>query len=203
MTTVPTTGYTRTRTRLRTDPGERSSAAESVAGLAPIPTPPLRIQPTGDGNTWDPVRFTGPDASGNSSADEDAAGRNALADGNNPSARHRADNSHLPNPTTWAATLVRATVEVLKGRRPAAQLIRWLEADLWSALASRAQIGVQNSPGTARPAPVRVRRVHGCPITDAVWEGAVIINDGERTRAVALRLEVLRGRWCATALTIG
>lgn len=202
MTTAPTTGSPRTRSRSR-NASEPSSAAESVAGLAPIPTPPLRVQPARDGNTWDPLRFTGPDASRDHTAREEGPGGNTGAEGYDPSPSDRADNGHLPSPTTWAATLVRATVEVLKGRRPAAQLIRWLEADLWSALASRAQIGVQHSPGTARPAPVRVRRVHGCRITDAIWEGAVIINDGERTRAVALRLEVLRGRWCATALTIG
>lgn len=113
-----------------------------------------------------------------------------------------ADLADLPEPSAWAATLVRAAVEVLKGHRSAAQLIRWLEADLWAALSRHAQLGVQ--VGRALDAaPVRVRRVHGCAITTTAWEGSVVIDDGGRTRAVALRLEVVRGRWCATALTIG
>lgn len=177
----------------RTASNRLTSAAESVAGLAPIPAPPLRVR--AGNRTWDPVRFTGPERSAEEPGPVEKSTEGTDSD--------RPDTARLPDPASWAATLVRAAVEVLKGRRPAAQLVRWFEADLWAVLARRAQIGVQAAPGTARPAPVRVRRVHGCPITDGIWEGSVILNDGERTRAVALRLEVLRGRWCATALTIG
>lgn len=109
----------------------------------------------------------------------------------------------LPEPTIWAATLVRAVVETLKGHRPAAQLIRWVDADLWTTLDRRARLGAHGTGPDRRPAPVRVRRVHGCALGTGVWECSVVIDDGGRMRAVALRLEQLRGRWCATALQIG
>lgn len=174
------------------------SAARVLAertGPSPTPATPatLPIRPITSPRRWDPVRFDGPQFP--SALDE---GEPRDSDGTTPPV----DPADLPEPSAWSATLVRAAVEVLKGHRSAAQLIRWLEADLWAALSHHAQLGVQVGRA-ADPVPVRVRRVHGCAITPAVWEGSVVIDDGGRTRAVALRLEVVRGRWCATALTIG
>lgn len=172
------------------------SAARVLAERRDSPAADAVIRPIRSATSarrWDPVRFEGPQSPATPEDDE----RRHCEDTARP-----ADLADLPEPSAWAATLVRAAVEVLKGHRSAAQLIRWLEADLWAALSRHAQLGVQ--VGRALDAaPVRVRRVHGCAITTTAWEGSVVIDDGGRTRAVALRLEVVRGRWCATALTIG
>lgn len=173
-------------------------SAARVLAEDPGPAPPadgaaaLAIRPATSRRQRDPIRFIGPPPP--ASREGETRERDGIAAPANP--------ANLPEPSAWSATLVRAAVEVLKGHRSAAQLIRWLEADLWAALSRRAQLGVQVGRATDT-ASVRVRRVHGCAITATVWEGSVVIDDGGRTRAVALRLEVIRGRWCATALTIG
>lgn len=103
----------------------------------------------------------------------------------------------------WAGTLVRAAVEVLTGSRPTAQLARWLSADLYESLARRAGLAVrvQGRPDPALCA--RVRRVRCTEVRPGVHEAAVVVHDGVRIRAAAVRVECHRGRWRATALEIG
>ncbi len=111
----------------------------------------------------------------------------------------------VPNedPATWAGSLVRAAVETLAGVRPAAQLARWLSADLYESVARRAGLAVRIK---GRPTVVRhvtVRRVHVCQVSALAAEASVVVHDGERVRAAAVRIEAHRGRWRATALEIG
>ncbi|MGC0249701.1 Rv3235 family protein [Pseudactinotalea sp. Z1748] len=167
----------------------RSRNPEPVTALPPRRARELRVRPDPVRAQWDRVRFTGPqrESAGDAPAGSDAG----------------SGHTDLPDPASWAATLARATVEVLQGQRPPAQLIRWMDADLWAALNRRALLGVQVAGRPDRPAQVRPRRVHGCAVSATTWEFSVVLHDGDRMRAVALRLEVLRGRWCATALSIG
>lgn len=108
-------------------------------------------------------------------------------------------------PTVVIRTLGLAAVEVILGRRPAAQLARWLTPGVLQALRTRADLHRRATEGTsgagARP-PV-VRRTRVCPVEPHVVEGAVVIDDGCRVRAVAVRLETHRGIWRATALDVG
>ncbi|WP_420112613.1 Rv3235 family protein [Pseudactinotalea sp.] len=106
----------------------------------------------------------------------------------------------LPDPATWSGTLVRTCVEVLLGARPSAQLARWLTADLYEMLSRRAGVG-SAMPTTARR--VRVVRVHTHAVSETCHEASVVIHDGHRVRAAAIRIEIHRGRWRATALEIG
>lgn len=142
---------------------------------------------------WDRVRFDGPDMG--SAATVDTPGPHLVW--SNGAA------TEIPDARHWSATLVRAAVEVLIGHRPAAQLTRWMEAELWTSLNRRALLGVQVAGRAQQPAPVHVRRVHGCQVSETTWECSVVVHDGERVRAAAVRLELKRGRWRATALTIG
>jgi Family of unknown function (DUF6459) len=48
-----------------------------------------------------------------------------------------------------------------------------------------------------------VQSVHGCSPRDGVAEATVVVNDGARIRAVAVRLEGWDGRWRVTALQLG
>lgn len=106
----------------------------------------------------------------------------------------------LPDPATWSGTLVRTCVEVLLGARPSAQLARWLTGELYEMLSRRAVVG-SAMPTTARR--VRVLRVHIYAVSDICHEASVVIDDGHRVRAAAIRIEIHRGRWRATALEIG
>ena len=153
----------------------------------------VRPDPPGAGQAWDRVQFDGPDLS-SPAGSEPAGPRLVWSNG---------ATTELPPATDWAATLVRAAVEILMGQRPAAQLTRYLEADLWTALNRRALLGVHVQGAPAMPAPVHIRRVHGCQVATTTWECSVVVHDGERVRAGAVRLELKRGRWRATALRIG
>jgi hypothetical protein len=116
-----------------------------------------------------------------------------------------APSSDVPHedPRAWCGSLVRAAVEVLAGTRPAAQLARWLSADIYDTLARRAGLAMRIK---GRPTIVRqtvVRRVHLCALSAVAAEASVVVHDGERVRAAAVRIEAHRGRWRATALDIG
>jgi hypothetical protein len=107
------------------------------------------------------------------------------------------------DPGAWSGSLVRAAVEALTGSRPVAQLARWLTGDLYDVLSRRSGLAVRikGRPATARPAVVRSVRV--CQLSPLVAEAAVVVHDGARVRAAAVRIEAHRGRWRATALDIG
>lgn len=109
----------------------------------------------------------------------------------------------LPPVAPWAGTLARAAVEVLTGSRPCAQLARWLTADLYEALVRRAGLAVRINGRPAQALCARVRRVRATEVRPGVHEVAVVVHDGVRVRAAALRVECRRGRWQATALEIG
>lgn len=159
--------------------------------LAPRPAPaPRRPTATPPGlqgvRPWDRVRFS-------AETPAEAAAEPAGAP----------DLDRLPPVGPWAATLVRAAVEVLTGSRPTAQLSRWLSADLYDSLARRAGLAVRV---LGRPEPAlcaRVRRVRCTQVRPGVHEAAVVVHDGVRIRAAAVRVECHRGRWRATALEIG
>jgi hypothetical protein len=127
----------------------------------------------------------------------------------------------LDDPTDLCGSLVLAAVEVLSGRRPLVQLTRWVTPQVLELLGN----AVQRQEGTVSPsrrqvragagqtargevAPARrgratVRRVHLSRVNAGAAEASVVLHDGERVRAAAVRLEVHRGHWRATVLQIG
>ncbi len=113
------------------------------------------------------------------------------------------DPSPLPDPTSMCALVVRAAVEVLHGDRPAAQLARWVAPAVLDQLGTRARLlRDAGEAGVGSTRPVRVRRVRLEHHGDAV-EAAVIVDDRDRVRAAAARLEVHRGQWRVSILEIG
>lgn len=104
----------------------------------------------------------------------------------------------------WAAALSRMCVEALLGMRAATQLQRWLTPELYDAVARRAGLAVRilgRSVGSPRP---RIISHHAQTAEDGrSAEVCVILHDGAKVRAVALRLEAFRGRWRASAIEIG
>ena len=118
-------------------------------------------------------------------------------------ARRRTSGTVLPEPKQWATQFVQAAVEVAAGLRPANQLIRWTSDEVHAMLARRAELGRQAVLRGRPPQRGVVRSTHVCIPRDGVAEATVIVADGSRTRAVALRLEGLDGRWRVTALEVG
>lgn len=158
-----------------------------VAVPAPSRTRPAHLSAL---RPWDRIAFRAPDA-GRPETEEDGGPRLVWP--------HPAV-GHLPDPADWCGALVRTCVEVLLGARPPAQLARWLTEDLYVSLSRRAVVG-QSLPVSARR--VTVMRVHTCELPGARHEASVVLHDGRRVRAAAIRIEVYRGRWRATALEIG
>lgn len=106
-------------------------------------------------------------------------------------------------PGRLASTIAQAGVEVLMGRRSVGQLARWLTPGVYDALHDRATLTLRAvGPRSARRAPT-VRRARVWRVDEHALEASVVVDDGLRVRAVALRLESHRGSWRATALEIG
>ncbi|WP_147917954.1 Rv3235 family protein [Ruania zhangjianzhongii] len=161
---------------------------------APAVPVPLAPAPPDLGPDWDPVAFSVTAGSCHRD-DQDLTSRPQLVWSNG---RRR----ELPDPQTWAGTVARACVEALRGIRPAAQLHRWLDPEVFTALHRRAALAARVRRHPLRRRVVRIRRVRPCRVAPGVWEAAVVLVDGSRVRAAAVRIEEHRGHWRATAMQI-
>lgn len=105
----------------------------------------------------------------------------------------------------WAARLVQAVAEVIAGDRPIGQLIRWTDGAVYAELNRRVRVLGLTTTASHRGASERasVRSVHVCNPSLRAAEVAAHVQHGGRSRAVALRLELRRGRWVCTALQLG
>ncbi|MBN0041006.1 energy transducer TonB [Cellulosimicrobium cellulans] len=108
----------------------------------------------------------------------------------------------LPDPTALCCAVVRAAVEVVRGERTVGQLARWVSPEIYETLARRSRL-VADGPRRTTTRPVTVRRARVLRIGDGVAEGTVVVEDGDRVRAAAARLEARRGTWRVVALEIG
>ncbi len=121
-----------------------------------------------------------------------------------PQSTTRAD---LPDPRRWAAGMAQALLEVMTGTRPAPQVLRWTTPEVYAVLARRGALAARRAadPGAARRPRhrVAVRRVLLCEPADGVAEASVVVVDGTRVRALAMRLTGQDGRWRVEALQVG
>lgn len=110
--------------------------------------------------------------------------------------------AELPEPRAWALRITQAALEVLVGRRSAGQLARHIDARAASSLANHAsQYEVRRRRERTLPPPrITSVQVHQ-PHPDAA-EVTIVIQDGERFRAIAMRMEVKAARWIVTAFSI-
>jgi hypothetical protein len=111
----------------------------------------------------------------------------------------------LPDVQAWASRLVQAVAEVLAGDRPITQLIRFTDSVVFTDLNRRVRVLGLTTTATGRGLKERsaVRSVHVFTPATEVAEVAAHVRYGDRSRAMALRLEVHRGRWICTALELG
>ena len=105
----------------------------------------------------------------------------------------------------WAATFARAVVEVAGGDRPVTQLLRCTTVRVYNDLSRRVRILARTAPAPQRMRTIRpqVRSVHVFQPSAVSAEVSVHVRHGQRSRALAARLELREGRWTCTALQIG
>lgn len=197
--------------RRRPIPVTQPRPALRVASKEPGPAPAvqetllLHVDPV-EANDAAPGRTAGPSAKAVRDLDDEAAAERFAAPQRTP--------SHvLPEPRRWAAQFVQAATEVSSGLRPPSQLIRWTSDEVRSSLLRRAalarsqaahnQAARSQAARTRQPQRSIVRSARVSTPCDGVAEATVVITDGRRARAVALRLEGLDGRWRVTALQLG
>ncbi|WP_020393423.1 Rv3235 family protein [Kribbella catacumbae] len=111
----------------------------------------------------------------------------------------------LPDAQAWATRLVQAVAEVLAGDRPIGQLIRFTDTFVFTDLNRRVRVLGLTTTATGRSARERsaIRSVHVSTPATEVAEVSAHVRCGDRSRAMALRLEVHRNRWICTALQLG
>ena len=106
---------------------------------------------------------------------------------------------------SFAHRFARAVVEVIGGDRGPSQLLRWTSEPVYAELQRRSTLLSSTTPGDRRVRRLRshVRSVHlFCPSPQTA-EISVHVRHGERSRAIAARIELVAGRWCCTALQFG
>ena len=105
------------------------------------------------------------------------------------------------DPTQVAATVVRAAVEVIDGRRSLTQIRGWLTPQVALQLAERTRLELAVPSRESSSGPIRIRKVHLVRFGDRA-EATVILDMPERTRAAAARLEARQGAWRVSVLEI-
>ncbi len=105
----------------------------------------------------------------------------------------------LPDAQAFGRRLLIAIFETLAGRRSVRQLAPHLSHRVYAHLCGDLERGVR--PGW-RQAPT-IRSVRASYPAPGVSELAVVVDSGQRVRAVAARLEALDGRWRCVRLQLG
>ena len=120
-------------------------------------------------------------------------------------APQRTPSTALPDPEPFLRNITRGVLEVFAGVREVDQLARWLTEDAYRKLMTRANLAARARSARGVPAKRPVHTIlsvrHSSP-ADGVVEAVVIVQGPARTRAVALRLEGMDGRWRATSLAL-
>lgn len=120
-------------------------------------------------------------------------------------APQRTSSEHLPSAEVFTRNVVRGVLEVFAGVREAEQLARWTTEEVYRAVVVRAGLAARARSARRMPTPRdvhQIRSVHLFSPSDGVVEATVIASARTRTRAIALRVEGLDGRWRVTALAL-
>ena len=108
----------------------------------------------------------------------------------------------FPDAEAFSAAVARHAVEALLGRRPVSQLQSWFSPALYTAFCRKVALTFTSSTAHFKRLPPVVKRIRCTYPRARVAEAAVLLHDGERMRAAAVRLEVRRSHWHVTALEI-
>lgn len=104
-----------------------------------------------------------------------------------------------------SSRLATMSYEILLGLRPLQQLANWVSPDVISQLDHRLSVASDSLPGAqvATRETVRILNTHVCEISPRVIESCVTLRVGKRVHACAMRFEIFRNRWRATAIILG
>lgn len=105
----------------------------------------------------------------------------------------------------FSARFAQAVVEVIGGDRGVHQLMRWTTERVYADLMHRSHALHRATPGDQRLRRVRatVRSVHLFRPHDDVAEISIHVRHGQRSRAIAARIERIEGRWRCSVLDFG
>lgn len=109
----------------------------------------------------------------------------------------------LEGSEAWAARFMQAVVEVLSSDRPLTQLVRWTNQEVYADIAHRRQRVAERAARAPRPVRPHVATVRICHPTVTTAEVSARVATGTRSRAIAARLDLRRGRWLCTAIQFG
>jgi hypothetical protein len=113
-----------------------------------------------------------------------------------------ATRSDLPDPAAWARRLLVGMVETAGGKRPLHQLAAFLSPSVHRGLTHE----FDRSNGRDGPHWMHramVRTIRATEPSEGVAELCVLLETGQRVRALAMRLEQHHGRWRCIRMQIG
>ncbi len=104
-----------------------------------------------------------------------------------------------------AARIGAAIVEIVGGDRPVSQVLRWTTPEVYQDLSRRAHLvarAVGARPGSGAVQSVRPHLIgtHTSFVSERCAEVSLHVRYGDRSRAVAVRFELIRDRWQVSAL---
>lgn len=105
-----------------------------------------------------------------------------------------------------------AIIEVITGVRSSSQLVRWVHRDVMAKIELRKRI--ETAKGNDLPKPINAtgrfdakglkpRRVRAIPVGQGEYEAGVVVDNGVRSRALALRIHKSQGQWQIVDAEIG
>jgi hypothetical protein len=105
----------------------------------------------------------------------------------------------------FCARFAQAVVEVIGGDRGVHQLMRWTTEDVYADLMHRSHALHRATPGDQRLRRARatVRSVHLFRPHEDAAELSIHVRHGQRSRAIAARIERIEGRWRCSVLDFG
>ena len=173
--------------------GPRRAAAPPVLRVLPAP----RTDPAAEGPDWGETgsRPTPRYVQGCLAVDFRSGADDAFF---GPQATSTPD---LPEAAGWARRMIQAVLEAYEGVRSPGQLSRWVVPEIRERASRRGLLARRRGRRTARP-PV-VRSVHPSFPADGVCEIAAVVWVDGRTRALAMRMSGVDGRWLVTAWELG
>ncbi|WP_296666187.1 Rv3235 family protein [Demequina sp.] len=107
----------------------------------------------------------------------------------------------LGDPTPLACTVALTAVEVVHGGDGIDTLLRWITPEVRDRLAR--QHSLSRRAGRRGSVDARILRARTCRVAAGAAEVAAVASIGDRSHAIAIRLEDLAGRWVITVLDIG
>ena len=111
----------------------------------------------------------------------------------------------LPEPGPIARDLALCVAEIMSGARELDTIARWITDDVQRHLQVRASIAARARSATGRAVRRPILGAGSVIVSepaDGVAEVTVVVHTRTRTRAVAIRLEGLDGRWRATSVGV-